>query len=485
MQAPRLSSRARTVIQSVGALGAVGLDTLVCSRLVGVNPTTVGFIYLVTILIIATKWGLAEAILASVLATACYNFFFLPPLYTFTIADPQNWVALFTFLIASLLTSRLSERAKRRAAEALRRQQELEQLHVVSRAVLLSEDSQGLARQLASEIARAYGAASVAIYDRTTGETVCAGFEGISDDTPQQLRDSALFEGTFRNEERQTLVTTFGLGGKPTGSLALSGASVSDEGLKSLSNLVAIGLEKARSQEAASRAEAARQTQEFKSTLLDALAHQFKTPLTTIKAAASALPIPGVTEPEQHREFAAIIEQEADRLTSLVSEAIHLSRIEAGKMRLDRQSCEVQALIEAAVRQTQTAPGVRTIDLSVASGLPKIEVDSDLMQLVVRELIDNAQKYSAPHSPIRVRAGHSRQPQFVCISVWSDGPSIPPWEKAKLFEKFYRGTTAGAQSPGTGMGLAIAKEVMAAHGGDLRVESSPEQGTEFTILVPV
>ncbi len=483
MRLPRWSNRSRTVIRSIGALSAIGLGTLVCGYVPHVNPTTVGFLYLVTVLVIATKWGLVEAVAASVLATVCYNFFFLPPLYTFRIAEPQNWVALFTFLLASLLTSQLSERAKRRAAEALRRQQDLEQLHAVSRSILLSEDSQSLAQQLASEMVRVYGAASAAIYDRNTGETFCAGPEGISDDVQQKLRNAARYGGTFRDEDRQTLVTAFGLEGKPAGSLALSKSSVSDAALESLSNLVAIGLEKARHQEAANRAEAARQTQEFKSTLLDALAHELKTPLTTIRAAAGAMLTPGASEPEQQREFTVIIEQETDRLTTLVTEAIHLARIEAGKMRLEKQPCAVQALIQAAVQQMETALGARTVDLSVAGELPMVLVDRDLMQLVLRQLLDNAVKYSAPDSPIRVTARESRP--FVWITVWNESPSLPRWEKARLFEKYYRGASAGSQSPGTGMGLAIAKEILSAHGGEVRLESSPERGTEVSVLVPV
>ncbi len=470
-------------MRSVEAMGAVGVGTLVCAYVPHLNPTTVGFLYLVTTLVIATKWGLVEAVVASVVATVCYNFFFLPPLYTFRIAEPQNWVALFTFLLAALLTSQLSERAKRRAAEALSRQQDLEQLHAVSRAILLSEASGSLAKELASEIARVYGAASVAIYDRTTGETFCAGPEDPSGEVEWKLRDSALHGGTFRDEKGHTLVTAFGVERKPAGSLALTGTSVSDAALESLSNLVAIGLEKARHQEAANRAEAARQTEEFKSTLLDALAHEFKTPLTTIKAAASAMLPAGVPEAEQQREFSMIIEQEADRLTRLVTEAIHLARIEAGKMRLEKQPCEVPALIESAVRQMETILGARAVEVSVAEELPMVLVDRELMQLVLRQLLDNAVKYSATHSPIRIRAGLSSQ--FVRISVWNDGPPVPQWEKTKLVEKFYRGTTAGFQSTGTGMGLAIAKEIMSAHGGDVRVESSPEQGTEVSVLVPV
>jgi two-component system sensor histidine kinase KdpD len=476
------SRHAGTLVRSAGALGAIGLETFLCALLLRLSPTTVALVYLVTTLIIATRWGLAEAVVASLFATPLYNFFFLPPFHTFRIADPQNWIALFAFLLASLVSSRLSERARRRAAEALSRQRELEQLHAVSRAIVLGAEGQSLSGQLAAQIAEAYGAGSVAIYDRQTDETVTAGSGDLSDDLRRKLREAALYGGTFRDEGQGEIVTAFGLEGKPVGSLALTGTEVSPGGLESLTNLVALGLEKARHRETANRAEAARQTQEFKSTLLDALAHEFKTPLTTIQAAASGMLASGA-EPEQQHEFAAIIGQEADRLTTLVTEAIHLSHIEAGRIRLEKKPCHVRALIEAVLVKMEANLEGRPLDLSVAQGLPAIEVDGDLMEIVLRQLIDNAVKYSFPNSPVRVRATQSGG--FVWISVWNDGLPVPQREKTRLFEKFYRGTTAGRQSTGTGMGLSIARDIMSAHGGEVRLESSPEQGTEFTVLVPV
>lgn len=477
------SVRWQRVIRLLGALTIIVLETVVCAFLLRVNPTTVGFLYLVTILIVAMQLGMTEAACASLLATVCFNFFFLPPLYTFTIADPENWVALFTFLVASLLTSRLSERAKRQAAEALSRQQDLERLHAVSSGILLTEGGRFLAERLALEIARIYGATAVAIYDGKTQETFLAGESSLSEDLQRKLRDSALHGGTFRDTETPSVVAPFGLDGKPAGSLVLTGVTITEATLESLTNLVAIGLQASRNQEAANRAEAARQTEEFKSTLLEALAHDFKTPLTTIKAAASAMLEPGIAGPDQQRDYSAIIEQEADRLSTQVTEALHLARIEAGKMRLEKQPSQVQSLIEEAIGEMEISLRDRRVDRSVSGDLPPVLVDQGLLRLVLRQLLDNAVKYSRPHSPIRVGARHAQK--FVWITVRNEGEPVPAWEREKLFERYYRGSTAGLQSPGTGMGLAIAKEIMSAHGGAVRLESSPEQGTEVSILLPV
>lgn len=477
-----LSRTLRTLIQAAGSVVAIGLDTVVCHLIVNVNPTTVGFVYLLTVLIIATEWGLFEATVASLVATTCYNFFFLPPLYTWTIADPQNWVALFAFLATSLIVSQLSERAKRRRDEAISRQLDLEQLHSVSRAILLMDRQSRIGVQIAREVRRVYELSAVAIYDRATGETYRGGEEEPAD-WEQALRDAAIQATLSRDEEALVTIAPFTLGGQPIGALALKGRKFSDAALHSLSNLVAIGLERARGQEAASRAEAARHSEEFKSALLDAIAHEFKTPLTGIKAATSGTLSGGVTNPEHVHELMLIVDKAADRLLVLISEAIHLARIEAGKMRLQKRECQVGALLRDSVQQMQTVLEGRACELRISPELPAVHVDQELLGLVLRQLLDNAGKYSPVSAPIRISA--EMENGLVLVRIWNGGPGIPEWEKSRLFEKFYRGTGAGRSIAGTGMGLAIAREIMLAHGGDIRVESGPGKGVEFTLLLAV
>src|SRR3989441_8966836 len=158
----------RVGVRLVAVLAALAAITFICSRLVAVNATTVGFAYLVAILVVATAWGLLEATVASVVALMCFNYFFLPPVGTFTIADPQNWVALFAFLATSITASQLSARAKRRTKEAVERQREMERLYALSRAILLTDPTQPIAKQIAHEIARTFDFPGLAIFDRST-----------------------------------------------------------------------------------------------------------------------------------------------------------------------------------------------------------------------------------------------------------------------------------------------------------------------------
>ncbi|OFW29331.1 MAG: hypothetical protein A3J28_00935 [Acidobacteria bacterium RIFCSPLOWO2_12_FULL_60_22] len=464
-----------------GTLAAVGGVTVVFAKLLPVNPTTAGFAYLITVLLIATVWGLPESALASVAATLCFNFFFFAPVGTFTVADPHNWVALFAFLATSLIAGQLSERARRRAQEAIRQQMEMERLYSLSRAILLTSRDQPFARQIAQEIARIYEFSAVAIFDGRDGTLHQAGTFDWPD-VAQKLHDAAIRETPLWHPHTTTAVATIRLGGQPIGSLALQGAMLSDTGLQALLNLVEIGLERVRAQEAATRAEAARHSQEFKSTLLDALAHEFKTPLTSIKAATSAILCNGVTQPEQQRELLTVMDQEASRLSALVTEAIHLARIEAGKILLHREPHPVDGLIRRVLMQMEIPLEGRPIRLAVAGTVPPVAVDAELLELALKQLIDNAAKYSPPDSPISIQAGLTGD--AVVISVRNEGAGIPEEERSKIFDRFYRGQDARHQVAGSGMGLAIAQEIIQAHGGELRVESSPGQGAEFIAVVP-
>lgn len=468
-------------LRILGATLAISAVTLVGRGLFGVNPTTASLVYLVAVLIVGTEWGLAESVVASVLASVCLNYFFLPPVGTLTVADPQNWVALIAFLLTSLIASQLSERTKRRTAEAVNRQVDIERLYALGRAILLTDNRQPIASQIAREIARIYEASSVAIYDRSRLETHGGGPDDIPD-IQQKLQDAAMNGTLFQDDQTHTVVTAVILGGMPIGSLAMKGVALSDTTLHALSNLVAIALERTRAQNLASRADAARQSEEFKSTLLDALAHEFKTPLTSIKAATSAVLSSSVANPDQQRDLIAIIDQEADRLGGLVTEALRLAQIEAGSLRLNRQPHSLRKLIDSGLQLMQSALEGRELELSIPDDLPQIPLDEELMQLMLRQLIDNAAKYSPPGSPIRISA--VRSDGAINISVHNEGEALPESEAMRIFEKFYRGANVRDQIPGAGLGLAIAREIVQAHGGRIKAESRSGKGFEVVVSIP-
>ncbi|UWZ85770.1 sensor histidine kinase [Occallatibacter riparius] len=482
---PRISRAARQsfhlILRSAVGLGVVLATTFIFSRVVPLNATTAGFCFLVSILLIATKGGLVEATVASVAAMLCFNFFFLPPVGTFTIADPQNWIALFAFLATSLTASQLSARAKMRTLESEERRNEIERLYSLSRALLLIDTSLPIANQIVHQIFTTCGFFGIALYTRSSGEIYCVGLEQA--EVEDKLRESAVRSAVLKGESSNLVVTPIRLGGEPIGSIALSGGEFSDAALQSLVNLVAIGLERANAQKAVTQAEVARQGEELKSTMLDALAHEFKTPLTSIKAVTSDLlsDSPNVLQPHQH-ELIEIVDESADRLSKLVSDAIQLARIEGGTFRLNLGTHFPRSLVNAALRQMKSLTEAREIRVDVPEELPPVRVDAELIQVVLTHLLDNSLKYSPSGSPIRI-GGHLQDGKVI-LFLADKGKGIREEERERVFEKFYRGKSE-RHLQGTGMGLPIAREILRAHGEDITLTSGPEQGTEFSFGLPV
>ena len=472
----------RVALRGALSLVIVAAITLLCSRVFTVNATTAGFAYLIGVLWIATTWGRVEALLASVVAMFLFNYSFLPPIGRFTIADPQNWVALFAFLVTALAASHLSDRAKSQALEARNHQRDTEQLYALSRAILLSHPDHSIGGQVALQIARIFDCQAVALYDAPSGEIYSGGSEDLPD-IDVKLKQAVLQATTLHEPGAELLVAPVTLGGRPIGSLALSHGSLSEGALQALLNLVAIALERVHAEETTNRAEVARQSEEFKSTLLDAIAHEFKTPLTSIKAASTSMLSESGDLPAPMRELTAIIDEETDRLSLLVSDAVRMAQIDAGKISLEMQLVSVQELCEGALAQFGQRLEGRVLSRRIRDGLPLVFVDRNLIQLALRQLIDNALKYSATASPLEIAA--ELEENRLLIMLRDRGPGIPAKYLDRIFDKFYRRGAGKQQIPGSGLGLHIAREIVRAHGGDLWANSEPGQGSEFRMALPV
>lgn len=457
------------------------LITLVFRMFAILNATTVGFAYLIAILVVAAWWGITEAVVASVIATICFNYFFLPPVGTWAIADPENWVALFAFLVSSLIASDLSNRARRRTAEANARKMEMERLYALSRAILAMESNQPIGDRIASELARICEIPAVAIYDRTSDLVHRSGL-GELPEVEARLRQIAQTGSSSKDDRTGTIFAPINLGGNSIGSIAIRGAELSNTALHALLNLIAISLENARSREIVTRAQAAQESEEFKSTLLDGLAHEFKTPLTSIKAATTALLASNVSDAAQQQELLTVVDQEAERLSRLVTEATRVARIEAGKIHLNREWHSVDILIQTVLAQMEPQCDGRRLDVSIAPNLGTVLVDADLIQLALRQLIDNALKYSPRKSAIQISSQLAQGK--VVIAVRNQGEPLSEAERVRIFDKFYRGRNVRRQVAGTGMGLPVARSILVAHGGDVQLLSSSESGTEFVVSIP-
>ena len=465
--------------QSALSLALIAAISAVCYQVFGVNAATAGFAYLVGILGIAAVWGLREALVASAAAVLCFNYFFFPPIGRLTIADPANWVALLAFFATALVGSHLSDRARKEARDARDRQREGELLYGLSRAILLIEGPGSFGLQTARSLARIFGCRSVALYEAETGEVFTGGPETFAEIEPRLIEAAARGE-VYRDSD--LVIAAIRLRRRSIGSLALRGISLSGEAVQALLNLVAIALERGRTQEAATRAEAARQSEEFKSTLLDAITHEFKTPLTSIKAASTSI-LTDVPDLRPHvRELTSIIDEEANRLNVLVTDAVRMAQIDASKIHLERQPVAVTEFVDRVLETFGPRLGERSLNLRLGENLPWVSADPDLASMALRQVIDNSLKYASPAAGLHVAV--AEEAAGVTIRVKDQGPGIPEQERERIFDRFYRQPSVKHRVPGSGLGLYIAREIMRAHGGDLWAESVLGSGAEFCLLFP-
>ena len=349
-----------------------------------INSTTVALGFLLVVLFVAILWRSGPALVASVLAMLCFNFFFLPPFHTFTIADPQNWVALTVFFITAVAVGQLSARARQRAEEAESGRREVRRLY-------------------------------------------------------EELREAF---------------------------------------------------------ERASQAEAFKRSERLKSVLLDAVTHDLRTPLTSIKASATLLledrELADQTEPlvpGEQQALLKVITQSADRLDRFVEGLVDLARIEADSLNLNRNWGAVDEIVDAALTRAEPITRHHEVAVIVEDELPVVRVDARAVTEVVYTLIENAAKYSSPQTRIKVEAARSGN-ETVQIAVEDQGPGIPIELRQRVFERFFRAgdyqTTGEGCTSGLGMGLAIAKGIVEAHGGHIWIEKAAEgSGARVSFTVPV
>jgi len=446
---------------------------LACDRGLRVNATTAALSLLLAILGISAQFGLGEALVASVVAMLGFNLLFLPPIGKLTIQEPQNWVALAAFLVTATTASQLSARARRRAAEAEARQVEIERLYALVQSMMLTGSARKTIREFVNRVVQVFGCTAAAFYHRPTDEFVRSGPESKLVTDHELLAESEVDEPSV-DLIRNVALAPVRLGGRPLGSMALIGSPPSEQMVHAISNLIAIAIEKARALEDASHAEAARQSEVLKSALLDSLAHDIKTPLTSIKAAVTSLL---GSAPGADRELLTIINEEADRLNRLAAEVVEMARIEAGKLHLDKQPVAVAELISSALSDLAAPLKGRPLKLRVPHELPAAEADRDFAAQVLKQFVENALKYSPEASPLEISA--ELKSGKIVIGVGDHGPGIEENERPLIFDKFYRGRRHRFDTKGTGMGLAIAKGIVEAHGERIWVESEPGQGAVF------
>ncbi len=475
---------AKGVSQSAAICSGVALLTW-GGHALGLDFSAVGFVYLLFVVAAALFFGFWQASLASVLAAACLDYFFTVPLYRFAIAGLQDWIALGTFQATALVISRLSSKELRSKREAALHRMEMEKLYELSRNSMLLDLRRPPGEQLSVLIHRVFDVEAVALYDLNLGREDCAGewgAEGCGTKGGGPARKS--FERDVDEDDlenvRATRILRTSTGA--VGALVLRG-SLTGLVTDALASLAAIVIDRHQSFEKEERAENARKTEQLRGAVMDALAHEFKTPLTAVQAASSGLlELGGLNEPQE--DLARLINDEAICLSKLCTRLLQTAKLDAPEVGLDMNDVSVQELIEevlGARRADQGGEGHR-IDVALDDPGLTMRVDRQLVGTILAQYIDNARKYSTPFTQITIAARRSHGE--VLISVHNFGSMIPIEDREAVFERFYRSPIHREATAGTGIGLSIVKKAAEAHHGHVWVISDEKEGTTFFLSIP-
>jgi len=478
----------------LASLLALAAAATLLRRLPDVSSTTVSLAFLLVVLATATVGRLWAAILVSIAAMLTLNFFFLPPLGTFTIADPQNWIALFAFLVVAVIASNLSAAAQARASEAIASRNEVTRLFDLTRDVLLTTETAGAIDALARHVARRFELPKIAICLPTerSWRIHQGGSEDISIDTLTLNMALARARGTVEYDARQRAygghvriggdlgysLVPLRHGTKAVGLLAASSSTLDIGSLDALAGVVAIAIERVQFLTERDAAELLRQKADLAATLLASLSHDLRTPLTAIQAAVENLR--GELPPDERREQARAASVELHRLTRLFQDILDMARIDAAAIRVVKQWVTAADVVDAASAHVRHALEGHALRVE-ADADREAEIDPRLSSVALSHVLENAAQYSPADREIVVEA--HVDDDGLHVEVTDRGPGLDPSELEHLFERFYRGQAARQRTFGTGMGLSITRGLLAAAGGRIWAENVGG-GARFSMVIP-
>jgi two-component system sensor histidine kinase KdpD len=470
------------LVRIVIALAIVAGISVFYRRVLPVNATTIALTYLLAIVAVSTAWGLTVAVVMSIAAMLSFNYNFLPPIGKLTVADPQNWVALFAFLAVAVLVSQLSNRAKQKAEDASARRREIEKLYLFSQGLLEFGNVIQLQNRIPSQIVEVFevGAAALLLADK---QKVYRSGPVVPQLDVESLKANVLREEPLIDAAASLSFMPVRMGMRSFGSIGITGTVLTRQTLESIGTLTAVAIERARAVEQLGQTEAAREGERLRTALLDSVTHALRTPLTSIKASVTNLLSNPNVSTAQRAELLTIVNEETDRLNRLVGEAGEMAQLDAGEVELNLAPHAIGDVIHAALEQTVKSLCGREVRMNVAANLPNVSVDLKRITDALVQLIDNAHRYSPADQPITITAEAAGD--FVVTSVADRGAGIDEQEQALIFEKFYRGKDQRFQVQGTGMGLPIAKAIIEAHRGTISLTSQRGHGSVFSFTLPV
>ena len=424
------------------------------SHALGANRSTASMTLLLEIVLVAMLADWYLSLLTSAAASLAFSWYFVETSGA-RINTVEGALTVLTMVVTSVAVSHVAVRSRQRATEADRRREEMERLQEFGSALLTAHTVAEAAEKAVLNVVYLFGlqGASIRLHD---------------------------IEREFRFGEKTQVRSAIEI--ERGSEFSLYGVQPSSEVRSALGRVMNLVLDRARATEERTQNEATKRGERLQNTILNALAHNFKTPLTSIKAASSSLLRSEDIATAQGKEMVAVIDEEADRLGQLIDESLDLARIESHQANPTREQCSLASIVDAVTERAARYMGGRDLVISVPSDLPPVAGDRFLFEQMVMQVVDNAWKYSRPGARIEISA--FSELDRVVLTIRNEGSAIPDDEKDKIFGKFYRGAVNRTQVEGTGLGLAIAKTIAEAHRGAIWLDSEP-QGPAFRFSLPV
>jgi two-component system sensor histidine kinase KdpD len=443
---------------------------------------TAGLIDLVFVMLIANRWGFIQTVVASVAASACLDYFYMPPIYSLQESDPQDWISSAMFVTLALAVGYIADRIRRSAIQNENERTRLEKLYLTSRDIIMLDRSGAVGTQLVRLIADTFNLDAVALWDAREMRMDKAGKQAVPEDEVRAAYFSELNENDLASSNFTRVLR---IGTRPVGALYIAGpcheGQLDPRSVDAIASLASIALERAHSFIAESDAEAAKRSEQLRSAVLDGLAHAFKTPLATIQNSSSGLlDMTGLGNPE--RELVSLIDEQATRLTKLTDRALRTAKLDQGQLKVDCECISMDRLFRfcrEGAAEALVDHALQTIDATSGSS---VWADARLLQMALWQMLDNASKYASPASQISLRVA-STDAETV-FSVMNEGSFIAPEERLRIFQRFYRSPGSQHKASGTGIGLSVTKRIAEAHNGRVWIESDPTEGTTCFLALP-
>jgi two-component system sensor histidine kinase KdpD len=477
-------SDSRGIVHWIVATAIASLTTLVLFWL-GANSATAGMVFLALVVWSATQAGITLSLYIAALCALSFDYFFLLPFGTLRLASAQEWVDMLTFAASCLVVSRVAEMARRQARSAEQRRKDVERLYELSQELMLYDDAEALIRDMPRLIERIFSLDGVVLYVCDPDQ-----FYASTSELPMSIQASlrALTQSPIPTLAIPGDLTAkpLMLGMRPVGAIAWRPSELSHEVSTAVSAQVAIVIARSMALEASARLEAAREGERLHAALIDSLTHELRTPLTSIRAAATTLQEGGSLDEAGRKDMVAIIDEEAARLDELIGEAVEMAEIDANVVEVHPVPLHPRALLDEAVEESRKALSGHRVTIAPEApgeaGKPAW-FDPHLLGRVLRHLLENAAAYTPEGSHVTLSSRHAGDRLEFCVE--DDGPGIHAVDLPLIFEKFYRGKRRKNARKGTGMGLAITRAILAAHGGAIEASSAAGKGAKFRFWIPL